>query len=82
VFAGVSEFPLRVKCATLAGMLCVRLCMVKSKPFPRNNSTMASNEQIVLTRDADATQIPSGIPHRLTAGTKVRLMQALGAVTR
>jgi probable FeS assembly SUF system protein SufT len=39
---------------------------------------MASNEQIVLTRDADATQIPSGIPHRLTAGTKVRLMQALG----
>jgi len=52
--------------------------MVKSKPFPRNNSAMASNEQIVLTRDADATQIPSGIPHRLTAGTKVRLMQALG----
>ncbi|HEX4603691.1 MAG TPA: putative Fe-S cluster assembly protein SufT [Candidatus Angelobacter sp.] len=39
---------------------------------------MASNEQIVLARDADATQIPSGIPHRLTAGTKVRLMQALG----
>ncbi|HZI57930.1 MAG TPA: putative Fe-S cluster assembly protein SufT, partial [Verrucomicrobiae bacterium] len=39
---------------------------------------MATNEQIVLTRDADATQIPSGIPHRLIAGTKVRLMQALG----
>jgi|ERR1700748_927843 probable FeS assembly SUF system protein SufT len=39
---------------------------------------MISNEQIVLTRDADATQIPSGIPYRLTAGTKVRLMQALG----
>jgi probable FeS assembly SUF system protein SufT len=39
---------------------------------------MASNEQIVLTRDVDATQIPSGIPHRLTAGTRVRLMQALG----
>jgi probable FeS assembly SUF system protein SufT len=39
---------------------------------------MASNEQIVLTRDADATQIPSGIPHRLSAGTSVRLMQALG----
>ncbi len=39
---------------------------------------MASNEQIVLSRDIDATQIPSGIPHRLVAGTKVRLMQALG----
>jgi probable FeS assembly SUF system protein SufT len=39
---------------------------------------MASNEQIVLARDIDTTQIPSGIPHRLAAGTKVRLMQALG----
>jgi probable FeS assembly SUF system protein SufT len=39
---------------------------------------MAPNEQIVLTRDADATQIPSGIPHRLSAGATVRLMQALG----
>ena len=39
---------------------------------------MVSNEQIVLSRDVDATQIPSGIPHRLTAGTQVRLMQALG----
>lgn len=39
---------------------------------------MASNEQIVLPRDIDTTQIPSGIPHRLEAGTKVRIMQALG----
>ena len=39
---------------------------------------MISNEQIALTRDIDTTQIPSGIPHRLAAGTKVRLMQALG----
>jgi probable FeS assembly SUF system protein SufT len=39
---------------------------------------MASNEQIVLPRDIDTTQIPSGIPHRLPAGTKVRIMQALG----
>ena len=39
---------------------------------------MVSNEQIVLSRDVDATQIPSGIPHRLATGTKVRLMQALG----
>jgi probable FeS assembly SUF system protein SufT len=39
---------------------------------------MAGNEQIVLAREVDATQIPSGIPHRLAAGTKARLMQALG----
>jgi probable FeS assembly SUF system protein SufT len=39
---------------------------------------MASNEQIVLSRQVDATQIPSGIPHRLSAGARVRLMQALG----
>ena len=39
---------------------------------------MASNEQIELSREVDATQIPSGIPHRLTSGTQVRLMQALG----
>jgi probable FeS assembly SUF system protein SufT len=39
---------------------------------------MASSEQIVLPRDLDTTQIPSGIPHRLPAGTKVRIMQALG----
>jgi probable FeS assembly SUF system protein SufT len=35
-------------------------------------------ETIVLSRDCDATQIPSGIPHRLTAGATVRLTQALG----
>ena len=39
---------------------------------------MVSNEQIALSRDVDATQIPSGIPYRLPAGTKVRLMQSLG----
>lgn len=39
---------------------------------------MISTEQIVLSRDVDATQIPSGIPHPLASGTKVRLMQALG----
>ncbi len=39
---------------------------------------MAGNEQIVLAREVDTTQIPSGIPHRLAAGTTVRLMQALG----
>ena len=42
------------------------------------NKGMGPNEQIVLSREVDATQIPSGIPHRLAAGTKVRLMQALG----
>jgi len=39
---------------------------------------MAANQQIVLARDVDGTQIPSGIPQRLPAGTTVRLMQALG----
>src|SRR5258708_38098719 len=39
---------------------------------------MDANEQIELSREIDTTQIPSGIPHRLSAGTKVRLMQALG----
>jgi probable FeS assembly SUF system protein SufT len=39
---------------------------------------MAQSEQIVLTRDADTTQIPSGIPQKLAAGTRVRLMQSLG----
>jgi probable FeS assembly SUF system protein SufT len=39
---------------------------------------MASNEQIELARELEVTQIPSGIPHRLPAGTRVRLMQALG----
>jgi probable FeS assembly SUF system protein SufT len=35
-------------------------------------------ETLVLTRDCDATQIPSGVAHRLAAGSKVRLTQALG----
>jgi probable FeS assembly SUF system protein SufT len=35
-------------------------------------------EALVLTRDCDATQIPNGVPHRLAAGSKVRLTQALG----
>ena len=39
---------------------------------------MSSNEQIVVARDCEVTQIPSGIPHKLSAGTTVRLMQALG----
>jgi probable FeS assembly SUF system protein SufT len=39
---------------------------------------MASNEQIVLAREVEGTQIPSGIPQRLSAGTQVRIMQSLG----
>src|ERR1041385_2652767 len=39
---------------------------------------MMSKEQLELSRDVEATLIPSGIPHKLAAGTKVRLMQALG----
>jgi len=39
---------------------------------------MVSNEQYVLARECQATQIPAGIPHVLPAGTQVRLMQSLG----
>jgi probable FeS assembly SUF system protein SufT len=40
--------------------------------------TLRPGESQVITRDCDATQIPSGIPYRIAAGTSVRLMQALG----
>src|SRR5215469_4799323 len=59
-------------------MRCGRRSRATRKLSPPNKSMMMSNEQVVLSRDVDATQIPSGIPHRLTAGTKARLMQALG----
>lgn len=39
---------------------------------------MKLGEILTLTRDAVATQIPSGIPHPVSAGTRVRLTQALG----
>ena len=39
---------------------------------------MKSGDIVTLTRDCLATQIPSGVPHPLPTGTRVRLMQALG----
>lgn len=39
---------------------------------------MRPGEVITVSRDLLTTQIPSGIPHPLTAGSKVRLTQALG----
>lgn len=39
---------------------------------------MRPGETTMTTRDALATQIPSGIPHPVPAGTRVRLTQALG----
>lgn len=39
---------------------------------------MSPSEILVVTRACDATQIPSGVPHSLPAGSKVRLTQALG----
>lgn len=39
---------------------------------------MRFGETITVSRDCEATQIPSGIPHPLAAGSKVRLTQALG----
>jgi probable FeS assembly SUF system protein SufT len=35
-------------------------------------------ETITVSRDCETTQIPSGIPHLLASGSKVRLTQALG----
>src|SRR5438270_4637614 len=58
-------------------MRCARHSTATRKLY-QPSKLMASNEQIELSREVDATQIPSGIPHRLSAGTKVRLMQALG----
>jgi len=39
---------------------------------------MMTREQVSLTRDADAIQIPDGTPITLTAGTPVVVTQALG----
>jgi len=39
---------------------------------------MRYSEILTLSRSIEATQIPSGIPHPLAAGSKVRLTQALG----
>jgi probable FeS assembly SUF system protein SufT len=39
---------------------------------------LGASEILVLTRDCAATQIPSGVPHLLPSGSKVRLTQALG----
>jgi probable FeS assembly SUF system protein SufT len=40
--------------------------------------TLKLGETLTLTRDCMSTQIPSGIPFPLAAGTAVRLTQALG----
>ena len=39
---------------------------------------MYSGEMLTLTRDCAATEIPSGVPHVLKAGSKVRITQSLG----
>jgi len=39
---------------------------------------MHSSEPITLNRSCEATEIPSGIPHTLSAGAVVALMQSLG----
>jgi probable FeS assembly SUF system protein SufT len=39
---------------------------------------MKSGDFFTLTRACEATQIPSGVPHPLPAGSHVRLMQSLG----
>jgi len=39
---------------------------------------MKAGEEIILQRDCQATEIPSGRPRHLSSGTAVRLRQALG----
>src|SRR5579864_5361273 len=39
---------------------------------------MKPGEILTLTRDSAATEIPSGTPHLLPSGAKVRITQALG----
>jgi probable FeS assembly SUF system protein SufT len=39
---------------------------------------MTRREFLELQRDCDAIEIPSGGPHRLSAGTRVRVLQRLG----
>jgi probable FeS assembly SUF system protein SufT len=39
---------------------------------------LRTGENVVVSRDLLGTQIPSGIPHPIAAGTSVRLTQALG----
>lgn len=39
---------------------------------------MYSGEMLTLARDCAATEIPSGVPHVLKAGSKVRITQSLG----
>jgi hypothetical protein len=39
---------------------------------------MHSHQEIILKRDTDAIQIPSGNPLLLPAGTKVMVTQSLG----
>src|SRR5713226_2489403 len=39
---------------------------------------MHSSEPITLNRSCEATEIPSGIPHTLSAGAVVAIMQSLG----
>ena len=39
---------------------------------------MVVNEAIILVRDCEAIQIPSGVKLTLSAGTQVRITQALG----
>src|ERR1051326_6996725 len=58
-------------------MLFAQHYRVSRKPFPLS-SPMMSKEQLELAREVEVTQIPSGIPHKLPAGSKVRLMQSLG----
>ena len=42
---------------------------------------MTSQELLELKDDCDAIEIPSGRPHRIPAGTRLRLLQRLDSYT-
>src|SRR5260221_9588292 len=55
-------------------------CIARRTPGQARGSfnRMKTNQQIVLTRDCEATTVPGGSPYFLRSGSTVRLTQALG----
>ena len=83
VFSGVSEFPVRVKCATLAWHTLQRRARRQAgRCFNRvvcqTIRSSCMSEFIQLNRECAAIAIPSGNPSILPAGTGVSVMQFLG----
>ena len=88
VFSGVSEFPVRVKCATLpwhtlkaalAGRERARVDRGRGAGGREWRSlTMQMRKEATVSRDVAAREIPSGTPITLRAGDPVVITQSLG----